>query len=333
MVRVVQFGLGAIGVLVTQALNRRDDLEIVGAIDANPALVGRDLGDVTGLDRQLGVALSDDVESVLDGIGAPVVLHSTVSSIAAVQPQLEACLRAGMNVISTCEELSYPWIDHAEIAQSLHELAVSNGVSLLGTGVNPGFVMDLLPLTLTGVCQDVRTVRVQRTLDASTRRLPFQLKIGAGMSVEEFDAKARAGGIGHVGLRESVALVAAGIGWELDEIQDEISAVLADRPMSTDHVEVGAGQVAGLRQAVRGIVQGREAILLDIQMSIGADEPRDAVQLEATPPIDLVIRGGTHGDAATVAILLNTIEQAIQAQPGLLTALDLPMVTARKTTI
>ncbi|MFQ5791897.1 MAG: dihydrodipicolinate reductase, partial [Acidobacteriota bacterium] len=215
-IRVVQYGLGPIGLAAVKAILSRRDLELVGAIDIDPAKLERDVADLSGLKRPSGIRVSNRAQEVLGVTRPDVVLHTTGSRVAKVLPQLRYCLEAGTSVVSTCEELLLPSVRHAAEAQELDRMAQAKGVVVLGTGVNPGFVMDTVALVATAPCVELRAVRVERVVDASTRRLNLQKKVGAGMSRSEFRRVISKGELGHVGLLESLHLVARGIGWRLD---------------------------------------------------------------------------------------------------------------------
>ena len=323
--RTIHIGLGHMGAEIARLVHRRGDMEIVGAVDVAPDKVGTDLGEVIGLDHPLGIPVAGSIEDVLAERKADIAVQATGSHLPRVYPQLVKLIEGGLNVISTCEELAYPAWQHPELSEELDRLASAHGVTVLGTGVNPGFVMDRLPITLTGACQEVRSVRVTRVVDAARRRLPLQQKAGAGLTVAEFQARVKAKAIQHVGLPESVALIAKALGWSLDEVQETIEPVIADRPLASEFIRVEPGQVAGLHQLARGLVGGREAITLDLWMVLRAHNPRDEVHIEAIPPIHMVIPGGTHGDRATVGVVVNSIAQVVAASPGLKTVLDLPV--------
>ncbi len=277
-----------------------------------------------GLGRRLGVAITDDAAGLFAGVGADVLLHSTGSSLAGVLPQLEGAIDAGLNVVSTCEELAFPAAQHPDLAAALDRRCRGRGVTVLGTGVNPGFVMDTLALTLSGVCQEVRAVRCQRVVDAAGRRQPLQAKIGAGLTREEFGRLVEAKQVRHVGLYESVAIIADGLGWTLDEVTETTAPVIAEERVTTAYFDVAPGRVAGVNQIGRGIVGGEEAITLSLQMYLGAKESRDAIQIDGTPGVDLVLRGGTHGDRATTALVVNAARRVVEAPPGIVTMKDLP---------
>lgn len=322
--RLIHYGLGPIGAAIARLVVEKGIAEIIGAIDIDPAKVGRDLGEIIELDRPLGLSVSDRAEAIL-GHRADVVIHSTSSYLTKVLNQLYGCIDAGSHVISTCEELAYPFRKYPDLARELDARAQARGVAVVGTGVNPGFVMDKLVLTLSTVCQQVDSVFVSRVVDASQRRLPLQKKIGAGMTPEEFSRAVAAGTIKHHGLPESAAMIADGLGMCLDDLTETIEPILAEEDLRTQYLEVKKGFVAGVKQVCRGISRGRESIVLDLRMAIGAANPADSISIKGRPDIALQIPGGTHGDLATAAVVVNTIPLIVSARPGLRTVMDLPV--------
>lgn len=192
----------------------------MGAIDIDKNKVGKDLGELT-TGRNLGTSITDKVDQVLARTKPDVVLHSTASYLKDVKLQLLKIINAGADLISTCEELAYPFLKHLDLSKELDARARKEGVTVLGTGVNPGFVMDTFVITTTGVCQDITKISSIRIQNASLRRRPFQRKIGAGLTPEEFKAKFAEGTIRHVGFAESVAMIASAVGWKLDRIDSD----------------------------------------------------------------------------------------------------------------
>ncbi len=320
-VRVVHVGLGPIGVAVARAAADRPDLVTVAAVD--PRFAGRDLGEVVG-GAASGVRIRADLGEALRGIDADVALHCTGSHLAQVEPQLLELIAAGLSVVSTCEELSWPWFHHPLEAGRLDVAARAAGVRLLGTGVNPGFVMDLLPVVLSAMALRVDAVRVERVVNASLRRKPLQLKIGSGLTPEEFRARGRQGTLGHMGLVESVAMVGAALGWDLDEIEQTLDPVVAERSIRTDALEVAEGRVRGLHQVATGSAGGARRVTLDLTMMLDAPDPHDAVELDGEPLLRLRMEGGIHGDVATVAAVVGAVPRLHRAPTGLVSVLDLP---------
>jgi 2,4-diaminopentanoate dehydrogenase len=325
-VKVIQYGCGAIGCSIVRLVTKKQNIDIVGAVDI--INIGRDLGDIAGLDRMLGVTISNDAESILREYKPDVILHATSSFLSETYPQLEQCIRAGANIISTCEELSYPYRKQLGLASALDKLAKDYQVTVLGTGVNPGFLMDSWPLFMTGVCQDVNHITVVRIQDASVRRISFQKKIGAGKSVEEFKKLVDTGTLRHIGLSESIAMFAEGLGWELDDITETVEPIIADTEVCCDFVTLKPGQVIGVKQVGRGFIDSKELVTLDFQAYLGAKESYDAVYIDGRPNMEVLIKGGINGDIATAAIVVNSVKRVIEAPPGLITMKDLPIVCA-----
>ncbi len=326
-IRVIIYGIGAIGSSIARAALGKKGLELVGALDISKDKVGKDLGEVLGLNRTLGVTVTDDPEGLFSRIRADVVLHATSSYLKDVYPQLEACIKAEMNVVSTCEELSYPYYKYPELSRMLDEMAKEYGVAVLGTGINPGYLMDTLPIVLTAPCLEVRRIKVTRMMDSSKRRIPYQKKIGTGLTVEEFSRMIEKRKItGHVGLVESIAMIADALGWRLDEINElPPEAVIAEREIVTSYTTVRPGQVAGLKTVAHGVRGGENLITLEFISHADVKEEYDAVTIEGTPNINQKISGGVHGDLGTVAMVLNSIPKVLNAQPGLWTMKDLTL--------
>jgi hypothetical protein len=320
-IRVLQFGIGIIGRGVSRVLANKKGMKIVGAIDV--ANVGKDLGEVAGAGRKLGIRISNDLNQVVRQRKPQVAIHTTSSSFKKVFPELEKLVRAGVHVVSSCEELSYPHQKAPALAARLDRLAKKFGVAVLATGVNPGFVMDAWPLFMSGVCTDVKEVKVSRVQDASSRRIPFQEKIGAGRTKKEFQKLVKERKIRHVGLPESVAMIAAGLGWKLDKVTETIGPICYRKTVKSGYITVKPGLVAGVRQVGRGWIGGKCLITLYFEASIGAGESYDSVSIKGTPDMEVVVKGGTHGDIATTAMLINAVARILEVPPGLKTMKDL----------
>ncbi|MBV9494680.1 MAG: dihydrodipicolinate reductase [Acidobacteria bacterium] len=317
-VSVAQYGIGPIGAEIARLLLSKPWVKLVSAVDIDPAKIGRDVGEVIGLGREVGVKVTAQLEGKPD-----VVCHSTGSRLRDVNDQLQDLLGRGCHVVSTCEELSFP-LDEA-IREELQRVAQASNVTLLGTGVNPGFVMDKLPLTVTSVCQDIQQLDIIRIQNASTRREPLQRKVGAGMTPDEFRAAVDAGKIKHMGLRESLIMVGRGLGVEFDSVTDEkIEPIIADREIKTQYLTCAAGQVAGVHQTISG--SGRIQVNLELRMYVGAEAvAADKVIVTGVPNVEMTIKDGVHGDRATAAMVVNAIPRVIDARPGVLTMDDIPI--------
>ncbi|MGQ9627778.1 MAG: NAD(P)H-dependent amine dehydrogenase family protein [Anaerolineae bacterium] len=339
--RAIQYGLGPIGCLIVRVALERG-VRFVGAVEVDPEKVGKDLGEVIGLGRKMGVNVSAEAGEVLScPEGADIVLHATGSYLKQVAPQIMDIIERGLPLISTCEELAYPKARrqkkallypnpaNAGLVEELETLALERGVAILGTGINPGFIMDRLPAIVGEVCHGVSRVFIRRAVDAGARRLSFQKKIGVGLKLEEFREKAGRE-IRHVGLTESLTALADFLGWELDEISpEEIEPVIAEKPLRSPFFEVLPGRAAGTRQTICGLIRGEKVIALELVMALGVEESGDTVRFEL-PPLEgypTVIENritGVHGDIATASIVVNSIRPLLQASPGLKTMLDMP---------
>jgi hypothetical protein len=325
-IRVVHYGLGAIGSAIARLTTAQRGLEVVGGIDRDPAKVGRDLGDVIGIDRRLDTAVSDNATELLLRTHPDVVIHATTSLFHQVYSQILDCVAARANVISTCEELVYPYAKAAAASDELNRLAVQSGVTVLGAGVNPGFVMDLLPLLLTAPCMDIKRISVSRLIDATDRRASVHQRIGAGLTLDQFRDHVAQGKVRHVGLSESIHMLADGMGWQLNRVTETIDPIIAVDWVRTQHETIAPGQVAGIRQRARGWVHGRDVLTLSWEQAVGARATEDAIKIEGTPPVDLIIQGGLHGEQAAAALILHAIPRVLAAPPGLATVLSLPPI-------
>lgn len=322
-IKVVQMGIGPIATKITPLLLERKQFALTGAIDIDPQKVGRDLGEVADLPQPLGIPIRSDTGEALRELHPDIVVLTSSSTVAAIQPQVLEIVGAGVNVVTTCEELSYPWLTRPDLAGKIDAAAKDKGVSVLATGVNPGFLMDFLPTTLTGICQQVNKIHVERIQNAQFRRIPFQKKIGAGLTPEQFEQAVAAKILRHVGLTESMHMIAHSMGWTLDKTEDIIKPVLAETQVKTPDLSIPPGHAVGVNQSGHGYRNGEEVITLIFRATIGEPEPRDRIVIDGTPPIDMTIKDGINGDIATCMITVNAIPRVVQAAPGLRTMVDI----------
>jgi len=304
--------------VTTICLSSRTSFVSTAAIDIAEDKLGRDLGDVLGLPHRLDLIVQKDAGKSFAKAKPDIVVHATSSSLKQVYSLIIECIRSGTNVVSTCEERVYPYQKNKAIARRLGRLAEKHGVSVLGTGINPGFLMDTLPITVTGTCLDVKHVKITRMTDSSKRRIPYQEKIGTGLSQQEFKKKIGKEITGHVGLNSSIAMIADSLGWMLDDmIELPPEPVIAKRIMKTAYTTVEEGLVAGLKSRAYGIVDDKKAIELEFVSHAGVDEEYDMVEIDGVPKIRLKIEGGVHGDVGTSAMTVNSILKVMNAPPGL----------------
>ena len=324
--RVLLYGLGPIGMGLGRLALQRPGLDLVGAVDIAPALQGQDVGLALGSKTPLGVAVSGDAAAVLAQTRPHVVLHATGSRLPAVQGQFMGILRAGVHVVSTCEELVYPFPRYPHLTAELDAAAQAHSCSIMGVGVNPGFLMDKFVATLLSACQEVEHVAVHRVVDAARRRGPLQKKVGAGMTPAEFQTLVDAGELGHVGLPESAHMLADVLGLPAGrEVVQVIGPKVAEQAAKTPFVHVRPGQVAGVDQTARVLVDGVERVHLHLEMYIGAQEPMDKIWVRGKPNLELAVTSGVHGDLATIALAVNCVPLMAGLRPGLRTVLDAPI--------
>ncbi|HEY6002573.1 MAG TPA: dihydrodipicolinate reductase [Anaeromyxobacter sp.] len=322
-ISVVLMGLGEIGQAIARAALARPELRIVAAVDPHPERAGRELSALLGVPAP-GITVAEELGDALAAVRGGVVLQATQSRFEDVLPDLEAAVRAGVSVVSTCEELAWPWLNHRDEASALDRLCHERNAAVLGTGVNPGFVLDRLPAVLAQVTGPVRHVLGVRVVDVSLRRAALQRKVGVGLTEREFTERAEKGEIGHVGLAESAAMVAEGcVGVEEYEIDEDILPLVAEEEAS-GRVPVAAGGVAGLHHVARVFADGgREIVRLELTISVGAEDPRDEIALDSDPPLRLLVPGGVPGDEATANAVVNAAPAIVELR-GIVSVLDLP---------
>ena len=324
-IRVIQYGLGPIGCMMARHVLERSGLQLVGGVDVDPNKVGKDLGQVIGAGRDLGIKVVAKLAN-LKKVKFDVVLHTTNSYFDLFKPQIIEILKAGNDVVSTSEEMSFPWLAHAKDAKAIDAAAKRAGKTVLATGVNPGFLMDSLPLNLTAICQRVDRIDVTRLMNASQRRGPFQKKLGSGMTVVAFKSEMAKGRMGHVGLTESVGMVFDTLGKKLVKFETTVEPVVADKPVKTEFFDVKPGFVRGLKQVARANSPEGEFMTLTFISALDEPEQYDLVKITGKPNLEVRLTG-TNGDIATIAIAVNAVKRVFKGTPGLMTMRDLPIVT------
>ncbi len=315
---VAVVGLGEVGRAIARAAAASPLLRLVAAADPAAGIAGRPLDRLLGAPAG-GLTVLGDAGQAIAAARGGVVLLATTSAFERALPLVERAVRGGCSVVTTCEELAYPWLDHEAEAEALDALCEANGVAVVGTGVNPGFALDRLPAFLAQVVGEVRHVHAVRVVDLAKRRDALRRKVGCGLDEAAFRAADERGELGHAGLSQSAALAAAGCGIEVDEVEEELSPLLAEEAGEG----LRPGQVAGVHQEARAFAEGREVVRLELVLALGAERPRDELELDADPPLRLVVPGGIPGEAATVHAVLHAA-LAVGERHGLLTVLDLP---------
>ncbi|HWP39967.1 MAG TPA: hypothetical protein VNL70_03500 [Tepidisphaeraceae bacterium] len=324
MINTIVIGLGPIGISAARAVRQDRSFKLVGLVDVDPAKLGKTLDELEGGGSDRGPRVVDSIRQTLSS-RPQVAIVTTTSHFANVVPTLRQCIRHRLHVVSSCEQMSFPAFGHKRLAAQIDAEAKKRKVALVGTGVNPGFVMDLLPVVLSSMMTKVTAVKVTRRLDAAKRRLPLQAKVGATMSQEQFRSLAQQGKIGHMGIGESVAMLATGLGRQArpKDVTIRLEPVIATRELDSALGRIQPGMVCGMRNTATW--SGKDlTIELDLTMAVGIVDAEDRIELSGPPPLTLIIPGATPGDTATVAALVNCARLLPSVSPGLKTMLDLP---------
>lgn len=328
-VRVLMWGLGEIGTRAAKMLAQRPQVSIAGAISHQ---VGQDLGSVVDGDA-LGVEIVESPQD-LGVIDADICLLATFQRVPDLMPQIEWLLDRGVSVIASGEEMIFPWASHPELADQLDARARTAGLSVYGTGVNPGFVMDALALCLTSCCASVDRIDVTRASDFSPYGPGPLRSLGVGLNREQFEWGLESGTVdGHIGFKESMGVIARALGWKIEEYREEIVPIVSKVERRTAHITVPPGHVVGCDHSAEALIDGRVAIRLSHpqQIAPAAEKARvgDFVRIQGDPPISMEITPETEGGQATAARMVNAIGSVLEGPAGLLTMdqLTLPFVT------
>ena len=324
MKHILQIGFGPLGIQTAKYIAEKSEVKTIAVVDINPNLIGKSIHSVDAM-------LSDDIliySSVEEAINKlpiqpDVAIITTVSSLEKLIPQIKEVAQFNIPVISTCEELAYPWDKQPELSKKLDAICKTNNIACLGTGVNPGFLMDYLPSVLSSVCKNIEQIIIERIQDATPRRVPFQRKIGAGLNLAAFKEKELAGTLRHVGLQESVHLLAHSIGIKLDQVTEDLQPVISDKDVSTKHIQIQAGDARGVEQIAHGYVSGDCKVKMHFKAAIGEERSYDRITIKGTPSFTSEIDGGINGDIATCAITINCIKSVMNAPAGLHTMADI----------
>jgi hypothetical protein len=323
-VRVIHVGLGQIGRVLARLTEARAGLSSVAAVDANPELAGRTLEQLCD-GGSASVTVRSSLAEALDDGGEPrVAFHAVASHVLEIEGQLTELAEAGLDVVTTAEELIHPYKRHAAAAGRLDDVARANGVTLVAAGVNPGMLMDRLPAYLSSLSIRVESVRVRRLVDLSQRRAALRRKMAVGDDPASVMDLIGASAIGHVGLVESLEYVADSLGWEIGPIDEKLSPVVAERRVERAGETVEVGRVLGLDHTATAVAADGRPIELSLTMRLDATEPYDEIRIDGQPPIHARFEGGINGDQATVATVLNAARFAVESAPGLLSRIPLP---------
>jgi len=325
---VIQVGLGPMGKIVAKLFLKRKNIHLRSVVDIDPNLREKELNSILNIEEGSKISVEPELEIALSKYKADVVFIATSSSLGKVAPLIQQAIKSGSNVVSLCEELSYPFQNYPKLSGELDALAKSKNVSVVGTGINPGYLMDLLPIVITAPCQRVEYIKVTRMINSAKRREPFQRKIGTGLTPQEFHEKLNKKVItGHVGLIQSIQMIDEALGFKCDKIKEYPSKeIISEKDFTSSYGEfVPKGYVCGLQSKALAKKDGKERIFLEFIAYADNPEEYDSIIIEGIPRIYQKIIGGVHGDLGTAAIVVNLIPKVVNARSGLLTMKDLPV--------
>lgn len=328
MVRVAVWGTGMMGQgLLGYMLDRPKQIEIVGVIDRHPEKHGRTVDETIG--RDCDIPVTPDFASVL-AKKPDVVCILTASNLHEIADQVEASVRAGANVIGIAETLSFPWATDPAWAEKFDALAKEHGVSILGTGINPGFVLDTLPIALSSVALRIDRIEASRINDLSPFGPTVMESQGVGTTVEQFEAGVADGSIvGHIGFQESIHLIAAAFGWEIDRIEETRSPIVTSVARETPCVKVAPGDVCGCRHTAKAYSGDELRIELihpqQIRPEAEGQETGDYIKIVGEPNISMAIQPEIPGGKGTYASVGNYLPLIGDARPGIVTVIDMPL--------
>ncbi len=332
-IRVVVLGTGQMGAEIVRVLVRKPAIALSGVYGRRSDRAGLDVGTAIGLDRSLGIAIDADLATLLERARPHIAIQATCSRLADAEGELAACLGRGVRVISIAEELAWPAATSPAWADAMARRAAQSGAVLLGTGVNPGFVLDFFILTLTGVCAEVRSIRARRANDLSSYGPAVLRAQGVGLTPEDFEAGVAAGSVvGHVGFPQSIGMIAATLGWTIERIEEMRTPIVSSVRRDTRFATVEPGHVAGCLHTAVAYREGRPAIELihpqQVQPEREGVETEDLIEIAGTPNLRIGGRPEIPGGVATAALAVNMIPRVLAAAPGLYSMVDLPIATA-----
>ncbi len=326
--RVLLWGLGAMGSGMAAMVFEKNDMEIVAAIDTHPAKVGKDIGDILGLPSS-GVIVTDDPREGFSN-KPDIALIATSSFLKDVFPNIKYALENNAAVITIAEEMAFPWAASEALAAEIDLIAKKQGKAVLGTGINPGFVLDTLIISLTGICREVKHIHGKRVNNLAPFGPTVMRTQGVGTTPGEFNEGLASGEIvGHVGFRQSAMLIGKALGWEIDEVVEDRQPIITNVQRATKYVKVAPGNVAGCRHTARAYSNGKEVIFLEHPQQVCPEaegiKTGDYITIDGDPPVNLAIEPEIPGGTGTIAIAVNMVPLVLKGAPGLLTMADLPV--------
>jgi len=331
-IKIAIWGFGAMGAGMANMLNKKSGVDIVGVCDLHPERMGKSVAAILGINKWKDIIVSDDIHEVLQG-EVDLCLLATDSFTKGAYDKLKLILEKGINVITTAEEMAYPKAGQPELTKSLNDIAKANGVTVLGTGINPGMIMDLLVVCLTGCMEEVEHVEAKRVNSLSPFGKTVMEEQGVGLSVDEYDKRVSEHDLaGHVGFKESINMIADAIGWKVDKFEQQMTPILTSVDRKSPYGFAAAGHVAGINMTGQGHVDGQVKIDMihpqQIEPEMEGTHTGDYISLKGNPEVNMAITPEVDGGIGTIAMCVNMIPHVINAKPGLKTMIDLPVPRA-----
>jgi len=332
-IRIAIWGFGAMGAGMADMLSRKKGVDVVAVCDLHPDRVGKSAGEILGIDKWKNVVVERDIEKALEGKRTDLCLLATDSFTKGAFPKLKLILEKGINVITTAEEMAYPKAQEPELTRELDEIAKINGVTVLGTGINPGLIMDLLVVCLTGCMEDVKHIEAKRVNSLSPFGETVMEEQGVGITVDEFNDRVSKGELaGHVGFSESINMIADAIGWKVEKFEQQMKPILTNIDRKSPYGFAAAGNLAGINMTGQGYVDGEVKIDMihpqQIEPEMEGTHTGDYITIKGNPPVNMSIKPEVDGGIGTIAMCVNMIPHVINAKPGLRTMIDLPVPRA-----
>jgi 4-hydroxy-tetrahydrodipicolinate reductase len=333
VIRVLVLGTGQMGAGIARLVLKKQGLELVGAFARRAERSGTDLGQAIGLERDLGIVIHNDLEEVVTRCQPHIAIQATCSTVEDAFGEISTLLERGVRVISIAEQMAWPAAASAGLAGKLRQLAIDHQAAVLGTGINPGFVMDLLVVALSGVCFDIHSIAVTRTNDLSPYGPSVLATQGVGLSPASFQAGLASGSVvGHFGFAESIHMIAAALGWDIDRIEETRVPIVSSVARETPFVRVEPGMVAGCHHKAVAYRNDTPVITLDHPQQIHPQaeglETGDSIEITGDPNVSLSGSPEIPGGTGTIALAVNMIPRLCNAAPGLYSMADLPVPAA-----
>ncbi len=332
-IQIAIWGFGAMGAGMAKMLSKKTGADIAAVCDLHPERVGKSIGEILNIERWTDVIIENDIEKALEGKSIDLCLLATDSFTKGAFKKLKTIMEKGINVITTAEEMAYPKAQEPHLAQEIDAIAKANGVTVLGTGINPGMIMDLLVVCLTGCMEEVTHVEAKRINSLSPFGVTVMDEQGVGITETEYYRRVAEGKLaGHVGFNESINMIADAIGWKVERFEQQMSPILTTVDRKSTYGFAAAGNLAGINMTGQGFVDGEVKIDMvhpqQIEPEVEGTHTGDYITLKGSPEVNMSITPEVDGGIGTIAMCVNMIPHVINSRPGLRTMIDLPVPRA-----